>query len=492
MASSCNGSGTSKLAHVLCMPFPAQGHLNPMMQMAKLLHHKGFYITYVNTEYNHKRLLKSQGAAALAGIPGFQFKTIPDGLPPSDEEDVTQSIPLICDAVNRTALEPFKDLVRSLDEESRLSGAGEVLPVTRIICDGALSFTLRAAQELGIPAVSFWTPSACGFLAYCYYRLLKERGLVPLRDDSDLTNGYLETTVEDLPGFKNMRLKDIPSFIRTTDPNDFMFNFIQRETAATDKMAAAVILNTFDSLEQDVLSALSSTLQPRIYSIGPLPLLVDYMIDDDPVLKSFRSNLWAEEPTCLEWLDKHESVVYVNFGSITVMTPEQLTEFAWGLANSKKPFLWIIRPDLVAGGSSLVLPREFVDETKDRGMLASWCPQVQVLKHRATRVFLTHSGWNSTIETIIGGVPVISWPFFAEQQTNCHYSCAEWEIGMEIDNNVKRDEVEKLVREMVDGEKGKELKKRAMEWKARAEAAAEQGGSSSKNLEKFINQVLLS
>ncbi|KAJ6302413.1 hypothetical protein OIU77_016491 [Salix suchowensis] len=132
--------------------------------------------------------------------------------------------------------------------------------------------------------------------------------------------------------------------------------------------ASAVIFNTFESLERDVLDALS-TMFPPIYTLGPLQLLLDQFPNDN--LKNIGSNLWKEEPECLEWLDSKEenSVVYVNFGSITVIKPHQMMEFAWGLANSNKPFLWIIRPDLVEGESAM-LPSEFLYETKKRGMLA--------------------------------------------------------------------------------------------------------------------------
>jgi hypothetical protein len=294
--------------------------------------------------------------------------------------------------------------------------------------------------------------------------------------------------IDCIPGMKSIRLSDFPTFIRTTDEKDFMLNFIISEVERASR-ASAIILNTFDAFEHDVLEAISSLL-PRIYTVGPLPLLADQIKDER--LKSVTSNLWKEEPGCVEWLNSKQSnsVVYVNFGSITVMTPQQLIEFAWGLANTKKPFLWIIRPDLVAGDSA-VLPPEFLIETRDRGLLASWCPQEEILKHPSIGGFLTHSGWNSTLESVCGGVPIISWPFISEQQINCLYSCTEWGIGMEIDNDVKRDAVEKLVRELMEGDKGKDMKRKVMEWKSKAEEAAKSGGSSYQNLEKLIADVLL-
>ena len=136
---------------------------------------------------------------------------------------------------------------------------------------------------------------------------------------------------------KNICLKDLPSFIKTTDENDIMLNFLIRESKRTPR-AIAIILNTFDLFEQDMVNVLSSMLS-RIYTIGPLVLLEDQIKDDN--LKSIGSNLWKEELGCVEWLNSKEtkSVVYVNYGSITIMTPQQLIEFAWGLANSENPFL---------------------------------------------------------------------------------------------------------------------------------------------------------
>jgi hypothetical protein len=125
---------------------------------------------------------------------------------------------------------------------------------------------------------------------------------------------------------KHIHLKDLPSFVRTTDENDMMINFIIRETNRSSR-ALAIILSTFDLFEQDVLDVLS-TLLPRIYTVGPLLLLADQI--KDKRLKSIGSNLWKEPSGLVEWLNLKEpnSVVYINFGSITVMTPQQLIEFA--------------------------------------------------------------------------------------------------------------------------------------------------------------------
>ncbi|KAL5992481.1 hypothetical protein ACLOJK_013400 [Asimina triloba] len=292
--------------------------------------------------------------------------------------------------------------------------------------------------------------------------------------------------VDWVPSMKGIRLRDLPSFIRTTDPLEIMLNFFIKELANAPK-ASATVFNSFDEMEGEVLEALKSIF-PNIYTIGPLPLLCNQLTESP--LKSIGSSLWREDD-CMEWLDTKEpgSVIYVNYGSTTIMTGNKQIDFAWGIANSKQSFLWVIRPDLVREETGILLPQEFLDATKDRGRLASWCPQELVLAHPSIGGFLTHAGWNSILESVCSGVPVICWPFFGEQPTNCRYACIRWGIGVEINNNVKREEVEGLVREVMVGEKGKEMRKNARELKECAENATKPGGPSYVNLQKLVNEV---
>ncbi|KAF8023420.1 hypothetical protein BT93_F0811 [Corymbia citriodora subsp. variegata] len=471
--------------HAVCIPFPAQGHINAMLNLAKLLHHRGFHVTFVNSEYNHNRLLRSHGPSSLDGLPSFRFRTIPDGLPHSDG-DTTQDIPALCQSTQKSCLPYFQGLLERLNEESAISSSP---PASCVVSDGVMSFTLDAAEAVGVPVVLFWPVSACAFMGFAQLQSLIDKGLAPLKDASYLTNGYLDTVIDWIPGMRNIRLRDLPSLIRTTDPDDHMLNFCLVEFARA-KRASAFVFNTFERLEQEVLNALIAMFPP-IYTLGPIHLLAKQLSSHDT--RPIRSNLWKEDPSCIEWLDSKQpgSVVYVNFGSITVMSPAQLVEFAWGLANSGQTFLWVIRPDLVVGDTA-ILPLEFSATTRERSLLASWCPQERVLSHQAVGGFLTHSGWNSTIESIAAGVPVACWPFNGDQQMNCKYSCEEWGIGMEIDSDVKREEVERYVRELMEGERGKEMKRKAMEWKEMVREATRPSGSSFLNLHEVINKVLLS
>jgi UDP:flavonoid glycosyltransferase YjiC (YdhE family) len=250
-----------------------------------------------------------------------------------------------------------------------------------------------------------------------------------------LTNGFLDTSVDWTRGLsKHMRLRDFPTFLRTTDRDDPMLNFVMHEIEHSAD-AAAIMYNIFDELEQPAIDA----LPPATYTVGPLNQLAEQLVPVGGPLDALVSNLWKEDRTSLDWLDGKEpqSVVYVNYGSITVMTNEQLVEFAWGLANSSYTLLWIIRPDLVKGDTT-VLPPEFTEATRERGLLASWCPQKEVLRHEAVGLFLTHNGWNSTLESLSCVVPMLTWPFFADQQINSRYMCMEWGVAMEVGDDVQR------------------------------------------------------
>ena len=290
---------------------------------------------------------------------------------------------------------------------------------------------------------------------------------------------------------KNMQLKDLPSLIRITNADDIIFTF-QKDEVQDCLKSPIILFNTFDCFEQKVLEAINS-ICPKTYTIGPLHLLEQKHVPSSP-LKSFWPSLWRDDAHCLQWLDQREpkSVVYVNYGSITVMSKKNLEEFAWGLSNSMQPFLWVVRPDVVIG-ESWALPKKFFDETQDRGLVVDWCPQEQVLAHPSIGVFLTHCGWNSILECVCGGgLPVICWPFFFEQQTNCRYACLdeEWGVGVEVNHEVTRKEIKDMVRDVMKGHKGVKLRERALSWQEKAKETINVGGSSFNNFERFLKEDL--
>ncbi|XP_074287461.1 7-deoxyloganetin glucosyltransferase-like [Silene latifolia] len=475
-----------KQHHVVCFPAPAQGHINPMTNLAKLLHSKGFLITFVHTEFNfdQQAISRGQDSPFIHGINGFYFETIPDGLP-KDNKRGAKEHPDLCRAM-ASGEEP-KNALRSLLR--KLLASSDKPPITSVILDAQLNFAFEVVKEFDIRVFPFHTASACAVLGYLHYNELVNKGLFPL-SGKNVNNGILDTPVDWIPGlFKGAKLKHLPSFIRS-DEDEMMFinyNIVSAENAVDSR---TLILNTFDDLEYNALQQIKSKI-PNLVTIGPLPLLCD----QQPQIQQFRSNLFTEDSNCLNWLDQRspKSVIYVNYGSLATLTYDQLTEFAWGLANSNQYFLWIIREDLV-NGETRVLSKEFMDEIKERGMIARWCRQETVVKHPSIAVFLTHCGWNSTLESVGEGIPVICWPFFADQSTNCAYAFEEWGIGMEIgdeDGDVKRTRVEIVVREMMEGEIGEKIRVRALELKNMARIATRFGGSSCNSFEELVKWLTL-
>jgi hypothetical protein len=193
----------------------------------------------------------------------------------------------------------------------------------------------------------------------------------------------------------------------------------------------------------------------------------------------------------MTWLDAQpfKSVIYVSFGSITTMTKDALMEFWHGLVNSKKRFLWAIRPDLVDGkGGDGQTPAELVEGTKERGYMVGWAPQEEVLAHPAVGGFFTHSGWNSTLESIVAGVPMICWPYFADQQVNSRFVSEIWKLGMDMKDVCDRVTVEKMVNDLMVEKRGEFLKS-TVEMSRLARESVSESGSSYCNFERLIEDI---
>ncbi|MCL7036350.1 hypothetical protein MKW94_012689 [Papaver nudicaule] len=160
--------------HVICIPFPVQSHISAMMKLAKILHFRGFHITFVNTEFNHHRLLKSRGPDSLKGLPDFRFETIPDGLPPPTDPNATQDMQSLGLSIEENCLEPFRSIIYKLN-------CSNVPPVSCIVSDSFMCFTLQAAKEFGIPGILYCPISFCAYACFLHFPHLIQRGLVPVK-----------------------------------------------------------------------------------------------------------------------------------------------------------------------------------------------------------------------------------------------------------------------------------------------------------------------
>lgn len=194
--------------------------------------------------------------------------------------------------------------------------------------------------------------------------------------------------------------------------------------------------------------------------------------------------------TTKAWLDARpaRSVVYASFGSIAKPDAAQMSEMAEGLYNCGKAFLWVVR-----ASESSKLPENFTDKTKERGLVVTWSPQLEVLAHPAVGCFVTHCGWNSTMEGLGAGVPMVAMPQWSDQTMNAKYIEDVWRVGVRVHPDdkgvVRKEELEKCVREVMEGERSSEYIRNAADWKEKAKRAMSEGGSSDKNILEFLGKL---
>ncbi|KAM7500064.1 hypothetical protein LguiA_024478 [Lonicera macranthoides] len=477
---------TSK-PHAVFVPFPISTHINPALKLAKLIHQKGFHITFVTPEYNHNTILSSLGPHALDGLPDFHFETLAIDIPPANSIHPEEYFRLIVKSIRKNFLPLLKQLLEKLNDDANSSPK-----VSCIVSDGALTQSVLVAQELGIPVVLSWITGANGFMSVLRHRVLVRRCLAAAKDDTEEMKEDLDNTTTDfLAGKKAMSMREYLNFMQTANTIEFMTESCVGEVERTSK-ASALIFETFEGLEKEALDEAKAKFS-RVYSIAPLPLLLKNHVKNEKVLKLVGDDIWKEDTKCSQWLDSKppNSVIYVSFGSFAITSQKHLVEIAWGLAKSKHNFIWIIRPDMVVGEAVMALPQGFIEETKECGLITGWCQQEQVLNHPAVGGFFSHCGWNSVLESISAGVPMICWPYFGEHITNCKMVCNEWKFGIEVAEDVERGQVEKAVKEIIEGESGKKVREKAKRWMKIAQEAAYSDGVSTQNLDKLVNEVLL-
>ncbi|XP_073127924.1 7-deoxyloganetic acid glucosyl transferase-like [Henckelia pumila] len=478
----CSKEGAKVLPpHVLIFPLPAQGHLNSMLNLAQLLCLSHFHVTFIVSEFNHRRLLNHTTThSTFARYPGFRFQTIPDGLPDHHPRAGLRAMDII-PSVLKISGPCFNQM---MIENHLFASAGSTRPVTCIIADGWLSFAADFAEENGIPLIYFRTVSACALWAYfCTIKVI-EANEIPFRE-----NG-MDELVRSIPGMEGLlRCRDLPSICRVDDAKDPTLWHRITLTMQTVR-AKAVILNTFEDLEQPVLSNIRQHM-PRLYTIGPGNAHLKSRLGGNKADASTPSaSLWAEDRSCIDWLNaqKSKSVIYVSFGSITTVTREQLLEFWHGLVNSKQRFLWVIRPDSVTGEDGDRIPAELKECSKENGYMVEWAPQEEVLNHAAVGGFLTHCGWNSTLESIVAGVPMICWPYFADQLVTSRFVSEVWKIGLDIKDSCERVVIENAVRELMEVRKD-EFLERASCLANMARMTVGEGGSSYCNLNDLVEYI---
>ncbi|KAJ8431465.1 hypothetical protein Cgig2_014958 [Carnegiea gigantea] len=436
--------------HILMIPFLAQGHLRPFMELALRLHAKThFTITLLTTPFN--AALLRQKLAAAAASPDVRAVELPfnatdHGLPAGVENTDKVPLPFVISVFHSTkSLEPHLRNFISTHFSSRK-------PPVCIIFDVFLGWVDPVARTFGSPGIAFITGGAYGYAAYIsIWNHLPHRNFA---DDEDFP----------LPGFPEnhrFRRSQFHRYLKVADGSDNWSLYFQPQLRLSMN-CTGWLCNSVEEIEPLGFEILRNSVKLPIWAIGPL------LPDPSQVGKSSSS---CDE--CIQWLNsqKADCVLYISFGSQNTISPTQMMELAMGLELSGKPFLWVIRPpfgfDINGEIRPEWLPEGFEDRIKEnkQGMLVrKWAPQMEILAHESTGAFLTHCGWNSLLEGLREGVPLITWPLAAEQAYNSKMLVEEMAVAVELtrglEGKVSKEEVKRVV-ELVLG--SGEIKKKAVE-----------------------------
>ncbi|XP_058736441.1 UDP-glycosyltransferase 83A1-like [Vicia villosa] len=439
------------IPHFLAIPYPIPGHINPLMQFSHLLSKHGCKITFLNTDYIHKRINKNN----LKNEPTttINFVTLPDGLEPEDDRSNHKKVIFSIKRNMPLMLPKLIEEVNDLDDENKVSC---------IVVTFNMGWALEVGVKLGIKGALLWTASATS-LACCYR-------IPQLIDDGIIDSEGFPTKTQEIQLSPNMPKMETTNFPWKAH-DKILFDHISQEMLAID-LGHWWICNTTFNLEHATFS-----ISPKILSIGPL------MSHEN---ESNKSSFWQEDTTCLDWLDQHppRSVVYVSFGSLAIMDQNQFNELALGLDLVNKPFLWVVRPSN-DNKIKYAYPNEFVG---NKGKIVGWAPQKKILNHPSIACFVSHCGWNSTIEGVYCGVPFLCWSFYGDQFVNKSYVCDVWKVGLELNKDenglVLREEIKKKVEQLL-GDQG--IQERSLKLKELTLDNIVEEGHSSKNLQNFIN-----
>lgn len=349
-------------------------------------------------------------------------------------------------------------------------------PVTFMVTDGFLGWTVHSANKYGIPRLVYYGMSN---FASTLSRVAGESGLLWKTQSADEL-----FAVPNFPWIKLAR-NDFDESLSDHEPKGPFFEFII-DCTVTASMSFGQLVNSFYELEPVYIDYWNRHYEPKLWSVGPLCLA------EPPTPSPEHESSWIDE-----WLDRKldqgQAVLYVAFGSQAEISAEQFQEIKSGLERSQVNFLWVVRKN------ESQLSDGFEERVKDRGLIVrEWVDQRKILGHRSVVGFLSHCGWNSVLESICAKVPILAWPMMAEQPLNAKLVVEEIKVGVRAETwngsakgLVKSEGLEKGVRELMEGTRGQEVRKKVKEVGEAAMRAVKEGGSSWNTLNQLLDQLQL-
>ncbi|KAJ1437571.1 UDP-glucuronosyl/UDP-glucosyltransferase [Sesbania bispinosa] len=442
--------------HVVAIPYPARGHINPMINLCKLLvsNNNSILITVVVTE---------EWLGFIGSDPkpdNIRFRSIPNVIP----SELTRGYdhPAFMEAVMTKMEAPFQHLLHHLHP-----------PPSIIIHDTLLYWVVVVGIRWNIPVASFWTMSASIFSVLLHHHLLEQNGHcypVNLSEDGDKRVDYI-------PGISSMRLADFP-LNDGSCRSKRMLELCMKGMVWVHKAQYLVFPSIYE-LEPQAIDVLKTELSLPIYTIGPV---IPYfsLVEDNPTLSYF------------EWLDAQPigSVLYISQGSFFSVSSAQIDEIAAALRESKVRFIWVARNET----------SRLNEICGNMGLVLAWCDQLRVLCHPSIGGFWSHCGWNSTKEGIFAGVPFLTFPIIMDQPIDSKMIVEDWKVGwrvkedVEVNALIKKDEIVRLVQRFMDldNDISREMRERSRKLKEICGQAIANGGSAETDLKAFISDIMQS
>ncbi|KAF8014215.1 hypothetical protein BT93_H0147 [Corymbia citriodora subsp. variegata] len=495
--------------HIVMLPFMAHGHLIPFLALARRIRRlTPFAVTLATTRLNLRYLRSTMSQSDADADSGIRLYELPfcssdHGLPPDTENTenlLPHQIPLLCHSSVSLAA-PVECLISNITTE-------EDRPPLCVITEVSFGWSVDVARRLGTKSITFTTCGAYGTLAYISLWL-------------HLPHRSTDAEEFSVPGFPErcrFQRSQLHRFIREAEPTDEWSKFFQVQlklSLASDGW----LCNSVEEIEPLGFDLLRKYLRLPVWAIGP-PVPPHMLQKSSPISpkskfeslqKHAAKALGVSLEKCQDFLNSHgpNSVLYISFGSQNTISPSQMMQLALGLESSGKPFIWVIRPPLGFDIKGEFRPEwlppgleERVTGSKQGLLVQNWAPQLDILAHDSTGAFLSHCGWNSIMESLSQGVPIVGWPMAAEQVYNAKMMVDEMGVCVEltcgVESRIEAEEVKRVI-EMVMEEEGKggEMKKRVNAVMGHMREAMKEGsdnekGSSVKAMDDFANGPSLS
>ncbi|KAI3829970.1 hypothetical protein L1987_04102 [Smallanthus sonchifolius] len=439
--------------HVVAIPYPGRGHINPLMNLCKLIalrRPSNFLITVIITE---------EWLGFIGSEPkrtNIRFATIPNVIP--SELNRAADFAGFFNATLTKMEDPVEQLLRRME-----------VPVSVLVYDTYLSWVLNIGGRMNIPVANLFTMSATVFSMSFHYDLLVENCHA-----GDSFSGNVEEIVDYIPGVHPIRVADLVTCFNGKGKEVWP---VSSQAILMATKAQYLLFVSIYELEARAIDAFKSKLSIPVYAVGPaIPYFSLNDIQND-----------QNAPDYVKWLDRQPraSVLYISQGSFLSVSDAQLEEIIAGVHDSGVRYMWIARGDKT----------RFKYENDEKGLVIPWCDQLRVLCHGSIGAFWSHCGWNSTKEGAFSGVPILTFPIFWDQLSNSKMIVEDWKMGKRVSIGegilVTREEISKLIRSFMDeeSEKGKEMRKRAKEVEKICRQATAEGGSAQIDIDSFISDI---